>query len=528
VLPLQLGLWFPQEAEAMARCIVLAQALGCLFLARVLHGQAAPYADSFAGADIGAKANAAFASCQQMPGLCLVQLEPNRAYTFSTPIRFPETSATLDCSGSILHFEGTGDAILIPPGPPQPPFLSGGIQNCTLLGNASPKANGIHQQSRLGFLYDRVAVRDFTGVEAAAVWWENVSGGPGKPGWNEQDVVRKMDLGNSTRLFRMTRSSGTDSFMYNRFEDMHLDVMDGQTGISIEGSGVPGSLSLIHDEISTRANVNAASKGATVIAVTRGGRIERSRLTLLAEQTSGTAASYGLYVDTGSSVYTSGTYSVANLKTFIGARSSLVMIPTLNPSTGSVHFEPAQDVIQQRHCKFDLGPLNATFWLASYGGTEVNCNFEVMARNTDDANPDVNVQGKGAPPVNVLYADGKTKSVGIGPGFSNQSLPSATLAVNGTTQLGARGTPISKLAKAEARFSPAAVPAGTCVAQMFAVPGIEADDIVLAVNKASQQEGLALGGFSAAAGQLMVNFCNLTNRPLIPSANELYRIALMR
>src|SRR5207253_3039665 len=101
---------------------------------------------------------------------------------------------------------------------------------------------------------------------------------------------------------------------------------------------------------------------------------------------------------------------------------------------------PAQDVIQQRHCKFDLGPLNATFWLASYGGSEVDCNFQVVARNTDDANSDVNVQGKGAAPTSVLYADGKTKSVGVGPGFSDRSLPPATLAVNGTTQLGAKGT----------------------------------------------------------------------------------------
>jgi hypothetical protein len=505
-----------------------------LFLLRALHGQPAggnpaPYADAFAGVDIGAKANAAFGRCQQMPGLCLVQLEPNRVYTFSTTIRFPPTSATLDCSGSTLHFQGAGDAILIPPGPPEPPFLSGSIQNCTILGNSSPRSNGIHQQSRLGFLYDRVAVSDFTGVDSAAVWWENVSGGAGKPGWNEQDVVRKMDLGNSTNLFRMTRSSGTDSFMYNRFEDVHLDVMDGQKGISIEGSGTPGSVSLIHDEISIRANVNAASKGASVISVTKGGRIERSRLTLLAEQTSGTAASYGLYVDTGSSVYTSGTYSVTNLKTFVGGRSSLVMIPTLNPSTGSVHFEPAQDVTQQRHCKFDLGPLNATFWLASYGGAEANCNFEVVARNTDDANPDVNVQGKGPAPVSVLYADSKTKSVGVGPGFSDQSLPTATLTVHGTTQLGMKGTPINKLAKTETRLSPAAVPAGTCVGQMFAVTGIEAEDIVLAVNKTSQQEGLAIGGFSTpAAGQLTINFCNLTNRPLTPSANEIYRIALVR
>jgi hypothetical protein len=73
------------------------------------------------------------------------------------------------------------------------------------------------------------------------------------------------------------------------------------------------------------------------------------------------------------------------------------------------------------------------------------------------------------------------------------------------------------------------VPAGTCVPQMFAVPGIEAEDIVVAVNKTSQQDGLAIGGYStSAAGQLTIDFGNLSNRPLTPTANEVYRIALVR
>ncbi len=70
----------------MIHRVISVQVLGSIFLLRALDGQAAarnavPYADSFAGVDIGAKTNAAFARCQQMPGLCLGS-EPNRAYTF--------------------------------------------------------------------------------------------------------------------------------------------------------------------------------------------------------------------------------------------------------------------------------------------------------------------------------------------------------------------------------------------------------------------------------------------------------------
>ena len=128
-----------------------------------------------------------------------------------------------------------------------------------MLGSPSAKS-GIHQQSRVGFLYDRVAVRDFTGSDSSAIWWENVAGSRTAPGWNEQNVVRKVDLGNSTKLFRLSRTTGTDSFAYNRLDDLHLDVMDGQVGLSVEGTGARASVSLAHSDISLRANVNATAK----------------------------------------------------------------------------------------------------------------------------------------------------------------------------------------------------------------------------------------------------------------------------
>jgi hypothetical protein len=496
----------------------------------VSPGPLPTYADALPGSDIGAKTNAAFSHCRELPGACIVKLQPSKVYTFSTTIRIPETSATLDCGGSTLQYQGRSDAILVSPGPAGPPFISGGIQDCTIVGNSAAHANGIHQQSRVGFVYDRVAIRDFNGADSAAIWWENVAGNQRAPGWNEQDVVRKMDLGNSTTLFRLTRSTGTDSFAYNRFEDLHLDVMDGQAGLSIEGNGTPGSVSLIHSDIALKANVHSSAQSARVIAVTRGGRIEGSKLTVLAEQTSGAENSYGIYVDDSSSVYTSGVYSVAQLKTFGGADGDrLVMIPTLNPTTGGVHYEPARDVIQQRHCKFDLGPRGAAFWLASYGGVEVNCDFQIAARNTDDANPNVDHAGQGSVPVNLFYADGKTKSIGVGPGFSGTAPPAATLSVSGTAQLGSKGTAISKLAKYEQKLSPAPVPAGTCSSQIFPIAGIEAGDIVIAVNKSQAQADLAIGGFSApSAGMLLVNFCNVSARPIEPTPDEAYSVVVVR
>jgi hypothetical protein len=503
--------------------------VGLVFLPRI-YGQPQTYADSLPGNDVGEKANAAFDACRPASGACVVKLTPAQTYTFTTTIRIPPADAILDCSGSILQYQGTGDAVLVAPGPSQPPFLSGGIRDCTILGNASPRANGIHQQSRVGFSYDQVAVRNFTGAGSAGIWWENVAGSSTAPGWNEQDVVRKADIGNSTKAFRMSRSSGTDSFEYNRIEDLHMDVMDGQTGLSVEGTGAPGSASLMHGEISVRANVNAATQAAKVIAVTNGARIIASALNVWAEQTSGSAASYGLYVDASSTVYASGDYAVANLKTFHGGPAgSVVMLPTLNPTTGSIHYERAGDAIQQRHCKFDLGPVDATFWLASYGGNEVNCDFALVARSTDNEHPDVDAQGTGSAPVNVLYADGKAKAVGIGPGFSNTAPPKATLSVSGSTQLGSNGTPIAKLARYDAILSPIPVAANTCASETFPVPGIEAHDVVVAVNKSVQQPGLALGGFSVpSAGQVDLNFCNVGPRAITPAAGEIYTIVVVR
>ena len=489
----------------------------------------APLADAFPGTDIGAKINAAFEGCRNGRAPCVVVLDSDKTYRFSTTIRFPGTRATLDCNRSVLQFTAGGDAIYIPPGPTSPPFLSGGLKDCTVIGTAAPHSIGIHQQSRIGFVYDGVAVRDFPGPESACVWWESVAGIARAPRFNEQNVVRKMDLGNCTTLFRMSRTSGTDSFAYNRIEDLHLDIMDGQVGLSVDGNGSLGSVSLIQSEINIRANVNASRHPGKVIAVTNGGRIEGSRLAVLAEQTSGNAGSYGLYVDSQSVVYVSGTYSAGNLKTFDGGRrGSLVMTPTLNPTTGSIHFEAPPSVIQQRHCKYDLGPVNATFWLASYGGAETNCSFQLLARNTSDHTKDVdaNVEGTDAP-VNVLYADGKTKAVGIGAGFSTSAPPDATLAVNGAIRLGTHGTPISKLARYEASATPPAIGPRSCASHTISVPGLEAEDVVLAVNPASPSAGVTLGGFSAAAGKLTVSFCNFGAEPVTPPAGK-YRIAVLR
>jgi hypothetical protein len=487
------------------------------------------FADSLPGIDIGAKANAAFSNCRQNSGTCVVRLMPGQRYTFSTSIKIPSQPAILDCSGSVLAFQGTGDAIFVSAGPAAPPFLSGGIRNCTILGTSNPRSNGIHQQSRIGFLYDGVAIRNFAGTDSSAIWWETVAGDAASPGWNEQNVIRKMDLGNSTKLFRMSRGTGADSYAYNRIDDLHLDVMDGQVGLSIEGNGTPRSISLIHDEISLRANVSAANRPATVIAVTKGGRIEESQLTVLAEQTAGAAPSYGFYVDATSNVYASGIYAVGDLKTFSGGTPGrLVMVPTINPGTRSVHFEPPQSVIQQRHCKFDLGPTNATFWLASYG-EEADCALQILARKTDDSNPDVDVMGSGAAPRNILYADGKSQSIGVGAGFSAQSPPRATLSVAGSLQVGSQGTAITKFAHYDATLSPAAVPPQHCGPQEFAIPGVDANDVVLGINPRHPQDGLAIGGFSViSAGRVAITFCNVSSTALTPAPNETYRIVVIQ
>jgi hypothetical protein len=98
---------------------------------------------SMPGADIGAKANAAFAAMPASGGTVHV---PPGSYEFATTIRMTHAGQHLSCDpGAVLHYTGKGDVLLI-----DPEGNKGGLAltidgegGCLLLGNPQA-ANGIH------------------------------------------------------------------------------------------------------------------------------------------------------------------------------------------------------------------------------------------------------------------------------------------------------------------------------------------------------------------------------------------------
>jgi hypothetical protein len=105
----------------------------------------------------------------------------------------------------------------------------------------------------------------------------------------------------------------------------------------------------------------------------------------------------------------------------------------------------------------------------------------------------------------------------------------SSLAADGGVTFGATGTALQRIAKYTATISPFAVAAGTCGEQQFPVPGVQAADIVIAVNKPSAQAGLGIEGARAAGvNSVGINFCNKTASPITPSQKEVYSFALLQ
>lgn len=79
-------------------------------------------------------------------------------------------------------------------------------------------------------------------------------------------------------------------------------------------------------------------------------------------------------------------------------------------------------------------------------------------------------------------------------------------------------------------LTPAAVAANTTAEQDFAnIPLVEADDMVVSVNKPTAQAGLGIvGARVSAAGQISLTFVNATAAPITPTAAETYLFVISR
>lgn len=367
-------------------------------------------------------------------GSCSVVFPFGSVYTLRATATIPSSNVELDCQGSTLTYVGLGDAIRIAPFGTTPPYITGGIKNCLIdgSGNAHTNLSGVHMQSRIGFVFEDVRIANFATAGSSCMTWENIAQGGPSPGFSEQNTIRKADFYNCTKGLRYVNTSGTNSFFYNEVTDLHMTLSDGQIGWSLDGDGTANNLLVFGGSYDFKFNLNSDAVPAKAVALTDAVVERQGYLNVNGEQTSGAAQSYSVYADALSSIYTTGRVNIDNTTSFIGgAQSSVVFTPPLNLTSQSVHYETGGGVSAPRHCKYDLGYPNASptnggnaiFWMASFGGTENNCVFQIIKRATDNMNPDVNITGSGAAPVNILYTDALSGKVGIGPGWNSSSPP---------------------------------------------------------------------------------------------------------
>lgn len=85
------------------------------------------------------------------------------------------------------------------------------------------------------------------------------------------------------------------------------------------------------------------------------------------------------------------------------------------------------------------------------------------------------------------------------------------------------------LGVASVTLSPASVAANTTAEQTFTLPGIRLRDTIVGVSKPTGQAGIGVVNYRVSADDtIAVMFVNATASPVVPTANEVYRITWLR
>ncbi len=95
---------------------------------------------------------------------------------------------------------------------------------------------------------------------------------------------------------------------------------------------------------------------------------------------------------------------------------------------------------------------------------------------------------------------------------------------------GATNNPsLARYGRYSATLSPASVAANTCAAQSFTVTGVLASDILIGVNKPTEQAGLSVTpGHVTGANTATINFCNNNGASITPTASETYNFVVVQ
>jgi hypothetical protein len=248
------------------------------------------YATEYPGSDIGAQVTAAFLDCHNA---CQVLIPAGTYNNWTTPIvmRFPTQS--LIGAGSaltVLNFTGSGDAILWQMNP-YTVTQAGKISGISIHGTPQG-TSGIHSGSIAGASFEDLHIDGFTASSASCLWLDNVN-----HGWMERTVMSRVELGfpgtgGCAKDMKMTRTGGTNSFGYNRWTDLKLNVNAGQIGISSESP-----LFFYHSQLSLTCNASAAN--GICISLTGKSNWDLNVYNLVGENSVGGGT--GVFVDAGSS-----------------------------------------------------------------------------------------------------------------------------------------------------------------------------------------------------------------------------------
>lgn len=308
----------------------------------------------YLGTDIGTKVNAAIADLPAAGGEVYI---PAGAYSYATGIVInkPIWLVAVGGIGSHLTYTGSGDGIQVN-GVIDIPYRNGGIKGIYLEGT-SAAANGIHQTDTIGFSYEDVSIRNFTGATASGILFEN------NALFNERLNITGLSLYNNTNGMRFLRSGGTESFLYNIMRNVHIQTTAGQTGLFLDGSG--GFVELWNGEYQIFTNQDNTLGGSTFMKVTSGSYFSRNIVNIQGEQSFGSGG-IRVNIDATSNVANNGIFSIASTTDTI--------------ATGGVFSlgAPVNELSGINAALGDYGVLNVGTAIQRLGGTVFNMGFYLI------------------------------------------------------------------------------------------------------------------------------------------------------
>lgn len=379
-------------------------------------------ASQFAGADIGAQINAAFAACPVTQS-CKVTLPPGNNYSYATMFTIPGSLpfSALDCQGSGLTFTGTGDASTV--ASENVNDASGYIANCFYYngtGNTS-SVNAIHQLSRNAFSYRDVSIDNFTNATSSGILLDNVAESWG--GYNERTRLQNVTFSLNTKGLRLLGSNGgTNSFARLVVQGSFCNASDGQICLSAEGDGTSQSAFVYNTYIDLRGNLSTLGGTAPrAVSATNGGSIT-GVMNLGFE---GPSNSYLTYIDANfSAIDTSGNSNGNSIPSFNAATSSSVITPNLTQQltlqAPPFHF----GVAQANNPKLLWDWQSLRFGIPVLGGNPNG--YEQIFSRVTDTTPEVDAEpSTGSTQINIRYC--VVAGCGFGPGYGPSSTRGGTL-----------------------------------------------------------------------------------------------------